>query len=363
MKINLIQDEATPHNNLLIKNIDDNCSEILNLWYAVDSSKIYNWKVDLTNEVKKANVYGNKKINFELIKKIFTDEKIMIVGWTNITTRLMLVIMFILNRPYTMWFDLPNDNFKRSWFKNKIRNFFYFILRKSKSKVFCVGSETIKYFENKGFETERLINLPVFVPTINDNHVSKPNFNEVRIKLGIGKNDFLISSGSRLVKDKGFDLLIDSISRLEKKNNIKLVIIGQGEERLNLVKLVEKLNVKNNVLFLDWMDIDEMKNIISASNIFVHPARWDAFGAGTLNAMALGVPVIASNQSGSGPDRIKHKYNGFLYEASDTLTLTSIIEYCIGNQSELNKIAHAGRLTANEWSVDRGRKILLENII
>lgn len=364
MKIlNFIQDEATPHNNLLLNELDKNKNIELSLWYSRNVSKIYSWQEDLTNAVKKAKVYGDKKINWDLVRGIFRKNNyFFLVGWSNPTTRFMILIFFLIRTKYSMWFDLPSDDAKRHWIKNILREFYYFILNKSNSTVFCVGVEAITYFKKRGFSESRLVNLPVFV-TLDK---QREDYFERKLslfkQLNINENDFIITSGSRLVKEKGYDLLIKAIYLLEDKCHLRLILCGQGEEENNLRLLIKEYKLDEQITIIPWMDIDDLRSLISNSHVFVHPARMDSFGAGSLNAMGLGVPVIASMQSGSGPDRIIDGINGWLYESEDYNRLSSLLMYCQNNKDEIFSVGKKGRVTAESWTVDHGVNIIMANL-
>lgn len=362
--INFIQDEATPHNNLLLYALNKNKRVKLSLWYSRDVSNIYSWKENLTDAVKKAQVYGDNKINWRLVRSIFKkDNCFFLVGWANPTTRIMVLVLFLFRKEYSMWFDLPDDDMKRPVITKIFREFYYFILKQSSSKIFCVGNDAIEYFKDRGFSEYRLVNLPVFVSL----DKKKDDYLDRKISLqksfGLGSDDFIITAGSRLVKEKGYDLLIKAIHLMKDKSYLKLILCGQGEEEDNLKTLVKKYELEKQVVIIPWMDIDDLRALISNSNVFVHPARRDAFGAGTLNGMGLGVPVIASMQSGSGPDRIIDGVNGWLYESNDYKKLSELLTYCQNNQDKIISIGDKGRNTAEKWTVEHGVEIIMENIL
>ena len=165
MVINFVQDVATPHNNALLKALNERADVELNIWYAYGKSGQYNWNHDFTNEIKKAHIFGFNRINWDFVRYVLKhkDEKYFIIGWKNHTMRFLIPVLWFLRRPYNMWFDLPRDNIERSGFKTAFRELFYNMLKGSKARVFCVGKMAVDYFRNRGFSEERLINLPIFV--------------------------------------------------------------------------------------------------------------------------------------------------------------------------------------------------------
>ena len=365
--INLIQDLATPHNNVLIKAFLARNEVTLNLWYAASSNlNQYQWKEDLANQHLPSTIYG-KKLNFSFLLYCLRSnhEKFVIVGWANRNTQLLRLLFFLLRRPFNHWTDLPNPNQQAKPFLRKLfRRGAYRLLRYSNCKIFCVGQLTIDHFRSLGFRDSRLINLPIFVEVDEDLPRYRADRSQLRDQFRVRTNGFLLSSGSRLVKDKGYDLLIQAISRLplDLRNAIKLVIVGSGEQVNALSKQIEELHLEDIVHIEKWMDIADFKCLVANSDIFIHPARFDAYGGTTL-AMALEVPVIGSRGAGAAVDRIVQGSNGYLYDYNDTEALACYIENLINDGSLRNAMAAAARSTALQWPPGRGVDILLRHTI
>ena len=101
----------------------------------------------------------------------------------------------------------------------------------------------------------------------------------------------------RLCPEKGVDILIDAVSRLEFP--LSLHIVGDGPQRNGLEKLCKQLGLSDRVIFHGWVSYDEVVNFYLSSQLFVHPGRWpEPLGRAVLDAMALEVPVIAADSGG-----------------------------------------------------------------
>ncbi len=132
--------------------------------------------------------------------------------------------------------------------------------------------------------------------------------------------DYIVAVG-RLVKVKQFDLLIKSFSELEKFSPVKLVILGEGQERANLAQLVSDLNLTESVYlpgFADnpWVFMKHAKMLVLTSQV-------EGFGNVLVEAMAVGCPVITTN-SGGPTDIIKHNINGLTVTADKSSIATAI---------------------------------------
>jgi len=366
MKLHFIQDEATPHNNLLIKELSESPDIELTLWYAREESKQYTWTQNLTHDIQQAHIYGDKSIHWSLIFHllIHRDEKVFQVGWANPTTRILVTIFFLSRRPYNMWTDYPRDAKKRNLLKNSLRELFYWMLKHSRAHVFCVGRITLDYFAKRGFATNRLFNLPILIDTSKSKTDYHGHRERIRQKFQVDKDDLFLVAGSRLIHEKGYDLLIRAISMLpdEKKKRVKTLIIGRGEEQENLLKQIRDEGLSDKVFIEKWMDVEEYQAHVANADVFVHPARFDAYG-GTIYALIVGTPVIGSRGAGAAVDRIIDGQNGYLFDVGDINSLMAIIHNCFLNRDSLRSMGLAARKSSEKWHPSVGVKIIKRGII
>jgi glycosyltransferase involved in cell wall biosynthesis len=130
------------------------------------------------------------------------------------------------------------------------------------------------------------------------------------IKNGIDFDEFLrfkskktqnkkltISCVSRLIKTKRIDDLIKAVSIVINKGyNVKCIIVGDGQEKDNLINLTKELDIDKSVEFKGFVKkhTDVLK-IINQSDIFCNPSSVEGFGITLIEAMSLGVPIITSD--------------------------------------------------------------------
>jgi glycosyltransferase involved in cell wall biosynthesis len=365
--INLIQDLATPHNNVLIEQLVGRDDVELNLWYVKSKDTVrYQWNSDISQQHVPAKFYG-EKLNLFFLWYCLTrkHERFVIVGWMNINTRLLHLLFFLLRRQFNHWTDLPNPKLDGVRLTKKLMRWgVYKLLRYSRCKVFGVGKITMDFFLTRGFPERMLVNLPIFVTVDENIPAIKGRRSELFERYEVPNGGFLLSAGSRLIFDKGYDLLIRSIAELtpELRNNVRLVIVGSGEETAALKSQIDKLELSKSIHLEIWLDITDFKALIANSDIFMHPARFDSFGGTTLG-MALGVPVIGATGAGAAVDRIEHGVNGFLYEATDTHALAGYITRLLTDAKLRKCMGSAGRQTALKWHPSRGVDILLQHSI
>jgi glycosyltransferase involved in cell wall biosynthesis len=365
--INLIQDIPTPHNNVLISEFF-NCEDVkIKLWYAqLQMPNKYPNNSDDLNNYGISTVYG-VTLNFRFLWYCLSHpkEKYVLVGWSNINTLLLHLIFFILRRPFNHWTDLPNPDLTgKSKFQKLLRWLAYKQLFYSNCRIFGVGEITLAYFRTRKFSDKKLINLPIFI-SIDDNlYDYKKKLTDLRERYSVPPDGFLLSAGSRLISEKGYDLLISSFAKLpgDILNRTRLIIVGNGPEYESLKNQISTLSLEKFIQIENWLCIDDFKLLIANSDIFIHPARFDAYG-GTIYAMSLGVPVIGSLNAGAALDRIVNGFNGFLYDPLDLEFLSHKIISILNDINLRKRIGESARDTALEWPPKRGVDILIKHSI
>lgn len=148
---------------------------------------------------------------------------------------------------------------------------------------------------------------------------------------------------SRLVSTKGINNLIYLIRDLSKKYvNICLMIIGEGPERKNLMKLASSFRIRDKVIFSGKISNEELPIYYSACDIFIFPSLYEGQPMVILEAMACEAPIISYNVGGI-PELIKNGYNGVLIPKNNYSALKDGIDHLISNTDLGRKMGKNGR--------------------
>lgn len=150
-------------------------------------------------------------------------------------------------------------------------------------------------YSNQNF---RFKNINIIPDGIDFEQVEKNRSGEaIKENLSLNSNNFIVGSVSRLEEGKGLDILLDSLALvIEKNRNTKLIIVGDGPLRFSLEKQSERLGIKNNTIFTGYMN--NPYSVVSFLDIFVLPSLKEGLSLAVMEAMALGVPVVASKVGG-----------------------------------------------------------------
>lgn len=134
----------------------------------------------------------------------------------------------------------------------------------------------------------------------------------------------------RLVPEKKIDMLVEALARI--KHPFELNIIGNGPYKEQLRQCIQKNHMQQNIQLLGFKTQDEIVSILQASDIFVLPSLSETFGVAYVEALACGLPIIATDCG--GPKDIVTPQNGLLIPINDLTALVDSINYIIENISK-----------------------------
>lgn len=162
---------------------------------------------------------------------------------------------------------------------------------------------------------------------------------ELKEKLGIKPEDKIIITVSRLVKKNGIDDLIKAGQYLDFP--FKILIIGEGHNKEKLKNLVERLNLKDKVLFLGYISHNDLPKYYSLADVFVRPSLSEGLGNVFLEAMACGTPIIGTPVGGI-PDFLEDKKTGLFCEVSNPQDIAQKIKEILSNDPLKKTLAKNG---------------------
>lgn len=121
-----------------------------------------------------------------------------------------------------------------------------------------------------------------------------------------------------LIQRKGYDVLLEAFAELG--GTEQLIIIGSGPENLHLHALASQFGIADRVRFTGMLDKQAIVSLMQESHAFVLPSRGETFGVAYIEAMAMGLPVIATHCG--GPEHFVKPENGLLVDIDNVEQLT-----------------------------------------
>ena len=157
---------------------------------------------------------------------------------------------------------------------------------------------------------------------------TKEERKRARDKLGLGERDLLILSVGELNKNKNHEIVIKALHKMHindaKDRCIKYIIAGEGDLRDKLEDTIKQYGLENNITLFgycpakaDWPNsVFVLQDLLGAADLFCFPSVREGLGMAPLEALAMGVPVLAADNRGSR-EYLQDGRNGYVCEWND----------------------------------------------
>ena len=156
----------------------------------------------------------------------------------------------------------------------------------------------------------------------------------------------------RLERRKGLGYLLDACAKVKRSfPNLRLIVVGPGIMlRLRYEKLVEDMNLTDNVVFTGFVPSDELPSYYHSADVFCAPATGgESFGIVLLEAMACGKPVVATNIQGYA-SVLAHGEEGLLVPPRDEESLAHALLSLLNDKTLRLQMGAKGRIKAEKYS-------------
>jgi L-malate glycosyltransferase len=179
-----------------------------------------------------------------------------------------------------------------------------------------------------------------------DKIVLERNRWDVRRELEIGRECYLIGTVGRLVPVKGHECLLSAMKIfLERVSDAKLILVGDGPLREQLVRLASLLGIEKQVIFMGHQD--KVYDLINAMDVFVLPSLHEGMPMVLLEALFLGRPVVASRVGGM-PEVIGHGDGGVLIDPGNPEELAQNLSSLWQDRPRAEQLGRAGKNRVKE---------------
>lgn len=167
----------------------------------------------------------------------------------------------------------------------------------------------------------------------------------------IPRNKPIIVSVGRLIFSKGFDVLLNAFQKVRSKIDCRLLILGKGEEKERLEALCNTLNIREDVTFLGFHH--NPFKFMKEAQLFCTATRYEGLGNALIEAMALGLPVIATDcRYGPGETLEDGKY-GILVPVERSDALAAAIIKVLSDHELRSKLSSLSLQRVQDFSVEK----------
>jgi len=223
-------------------------------------------------------------------------------------------------------------------------------------KVILLSKSLTSTAEKLKVEAQRVAVIPSGVDTDRfnrENEETKKKSTKLKEELSLG-DEIVVGYTGRLFPAKGLNYLFSAVKRIEDRHpNVVLLIVGDGAQRNELESIAKDLKVRT--IFAGWQS--DTAPYYSLMDIFVLPSLFEGLPNVLLEAMAMKLPLVATNVGGN-PDVTCNGENGFLIPVRDESKLASALGTLIEDNGLRLKMGESSRKKVEEqyqWSRTVGK--------
>ena len=225
-------------------------------------------------------------------------------------------------------------------------------------KVISVSKATAKWLvEKRKVNPDKVLIIPYGVNLDKFN----PNIKSVKRRdIGLEQDDIVIGQVSRLNEQKGHTYLIDAAPAIiARQPRVKFVLVGDGPLRAELTKKIQDKGVEDHFVLLGFRQ--DVPELLPLFDVFTLPSLYEGLPNVVLEAMACGLPVVATPVDGT-KEAVIDQETGFLVPVGDTKQLAEKLLDVISNDDLKLKLGLAGRRRVeDDFSLD-GQVKRFENL-
>ena len=231
---------------------------------------------------------------------------------------------------------------------SNIKQWLYFITEMALSRLtrYIINVSEAEYAEGLRFRLfprskARVISNGVDIKKLCNCPIDKRLESIIR---SIKKENILICTVARFDYVKGLDVAIQAMKYLARYHkNFKYIIIGDGELRSSLVEAIDNCGMNNHVLLLGFRD--DVPGILPMMDIYLSPSRSESMSLTLLEAMGIGLPVVATDIAGNKEVLKK----GVLARSEDPLDIARKISMLIKSPELRDNLSEIGRKTVKKY--------------
>jgi glycosyltransferase involved in cell wall biosynthesis len=228
----------------------------------------------------------------------------------------------------------------------------------NKCDLTITPSEGIKKIIKRRGVSEKLIKV---LPTgIDCQSFENGNRAKIREQYAIKKDEKLFLNIGRINEEKNLKMLFKTVKELILENSkIKMMFVGEGFLKDDLLKMAKKAGISDNVIFTGFIEYEKIKDYLKAADVYLQTSKSETQGITILEAMASEVPIVAVKATGT-EDFIVNNKNGFLTK-NQSKDFHDKIKFLLKNPLIKNKMIIQAKKDAKKFE-EKKQAQKLENI-
>jgi glycosyltransferase involved in cell wall biosynthesis len=252
---------------------------------------------------------------------------VIVGGYNHLTMLLAMAWAYKNNTPYYLMCESHLEKSRPVW-KQLLKSLFLRPIIRCARGAFPTGKLASKYLQYYGITEQQLVlfpNVPDVVTISEQARSFEMSRKDFRASLNLPVDACVAIFVGRLIRSKGGQIILKSISELKQPNNLHLLIVGDGVERENLELQVRELKLSNRVHFCGFKQSSEIPMYLACADFLVLPST-ETWGVVVLEALASGLPVLVSDEVGCHPDVVTSPVLGQVVKKHDIDAWASVLE-------------------------------------
>ncbi|MCG7856212.1 glycosyltransferase family 4 protein [Flavihumibacter sediminis] len=244
-----------------------------------------------------------------------------------------------------------------------LRNIFLKWIYRHVDKAIYVGKNNYLYYKEFGLNDNQLIYAPHAVDNerfgIGNNYYNE-GVKSLRKEAGLNDDKIVFVFAGKLIPVKDIPLLLKAFTGSDISHIAELIIIGNGPLENSL-----KAEFGNfpGIHFLPFQNQNVMPAVYRMGNYFVLPSKSETWGLAINEALASGVPVIASNRCGGAIDLIEDGKNGYIFESGNQDSLAQALKKAISTKMDYQKMVDNAKLMISRFSFQNIAEVIEREVI
>lgn len=284
-----------------------------------------------------------------------------LAGWGHPLLFAAILIGFLRRIPITIESDTSVESSSCFW-KRYFKRILYPVVFRIPKIFFPGGSRQRTYLKRFGVEEKKIVVANMTVDTIaitaHVERICNETREQIRTKLGLNPNSIVFLYVGRLEAHKGIHILLDSFAQLRSANkNVELLLVGDGAYR---GYVEDRLDTIGGLVYVGRRSGQELLDMFAVGDVMVVPSLFEPWGLVVNEAMAAGLPIIASDRVGCVDDLVLDGKNGFVVEAECLKSLTTCMIKLAWDEKLRCKMASKSLEIIKGWSLEDESEILVK---
>ncbi|MFX0079046.1 MAG: glycosyltransferase family 4 protein [Candidatus Hermodarchaeota archaeon] len=209
--------------------------------------------------------------------------------------------------------------------------------RRSFSRIICLTRRSEQILVSEGVPAERIVYVPHAVDVTRFHSKGEARF---RHQLKLSADAFIVGYAGALTRDKGFDQLLEAMTRLKSAENVHLLVAGGAFSQRKWEEFVKEAEL-HHVHFLGPLDHQDMPGFMASLDLYVIPSLAETLPTTLLEALAVGTPVLATGVG--GVTEFLQSQWGIILDSPEAECIAQALDEWQVRRSELEQMGKLGR--------------------